>query len=403
MVVVLLQLVLLIVRSVEVILTEQEDNSQKGTNGTCFETAFLTISPNVKVLYIDKGETFILTVQLARLSWGPSQVMARTSEPNIVFIKAKYVSKEVLSTRVNRDSWEFFITGHKKLQRNKQQMETNVVVAGVSTDSKCNPHIEKKIRVIIGCPPSKSISVEEENFYKNDIVKSIMNKKYSFDDDGNLLVPYLLDDWGCPFTSLYLGNFIPGLQLMSNGKKVGLLSVDFVVHEIHGNEDFAYSNTVEKAGCSWKPQSWSEMIKKCNSCNPDSAWSRENYQSCFVEGPESQLLRDADLSIEYQVLNSAADNKLLWSSESANFYVFEAIVMDSNLSYCDLRTKFAVIIHGLPVKHILPTLVILFSTLIYLSISILVCFCIHYYSLKYKLGVEKKLQIMDEILKQKEK
>lgn len=117
-------------------------------------------------------------------------------------------------------------------------------------------------------------------------------------------------------------------------------------------------------------QSWEKMINAMKGGSIESAWSRENYQSCFQESSDSSISA-ANLDKQYEILNSSgAASHIVWNDVGT--FVFLLKVLDPEFSFCNLTLEFGVQVHGVrSAMQEIPTFVVLGSACLTIIILVL--------------------------------
>ncbi|XP_020603545.1 cation channel sperm-associated protein subunit delta-like [Orbicella faveolata] len=138
------------------------------------------------------------------------------------------------------------------------------------------------------------------------------------------------------------------------------VDVNYIMWEQHGRAGYKYSATMKEAGCISEAQSWEKMIRgSTQEETMESAWSKENYQSCFQQ---NSPLSVANLDQPYEILNSSeASSHIVWSDVGT--FVFTLKVIDPDFSFCNLTMEFGVQVYGAgSAMEEIPTFVVLGSS-----------------------------------------
>lgn len=141
------------------------------------------------------------------------------------------------------------------------------------------------------------------------------------------------------------------------------VDVNFIMWEQHRRAGYKYSRTMKEAGCISEAQSWEKMIRESTQeeSRMETAWSMENYQSCFQQSPNYPL-SVANLDQPYEILNSSeAASHIVWNDVGT--FVFTLKVIDPDFSFCNLTTEFGVQVYGAQsAMEEIPTFVVLGSS-----------------------------------------
>ncbi len=228
-------------------------------------------------------------------------------------------------------------------------------------------------RVMMGCPPGRHIRVEGVSFNPEDCPNfksggSQNDFGHSFSIwtylrpgatvDSSLAVglsSYDIDTFGCP-VSVYHGTtgYKPTLYMYDGPTKVKRVDGDFVVYELRGRTDFGYSWTESAASCTHGSQTWSIMADQSSGDAVDS-WTSTNYIPCTSDTSLSYGSDDV-----YEILSESTENALKFTSNGADgVYVFRAVVVDPDFSYCDLTVDFALDTYGAPLSVFVTFVVVL--------------------------------------------
>ncbi|KAL0979125.1 hypothetical protein UPYG_G00181060 [Umbra pygmaea] len=236
-----------------------------------------------------------------------------------------------------------------------------------------------KSHIIMGCPPKKHLQISTKgNACSKGIITQdqLMNNfsyvipKAAYDPllqfrpgsaNSNLHVPYSFTEYLCPQLAYTDTPWIPTLEVWNNNEFKELGQTDFVLYEVNGMHNYRYLQSAKDAKCVSQPQNWTTMMRQqLNGLKPNTAWNRGNYMSCKDKnGPPL-----TDPEAEYQVLNPASNNRILFPNYNG-IYTFKAIVVDPRYSYCNLSTTFTVYVHGgvstKPLSSLVSRIVILFT------------------------------------------
>ncbi|XP_062406957.1 cation channel sperm-associated auxiliary subunit delta-like isoform X2 [Sardina pilchardus] len=229
----------------------------------------------------------------------------------------------------------------------------------------CNKLNPQKAHVIMACPPGKHIRVMRnstacsrgtftpeqlrDNFTYT-IPKEVYDPGLHFrpnQADKDLTIKYSYFDHLCPLLVYYDMPWRPTFELWEGDTFLEVVKADFVMFERHGMHNYKYLQTAKTAKCVSQPQDWISMLQL--NAHMDSTWTNQNYRSCKdYHGPSL-----TDPNAEYQVLSQESRNKIAFSNYNG-MYLFTAIVVDPDYSFCSLRTTFTVYVYGAFPKRILP-------------------------------------------------
>ncbi|XP_067942008.1 cation channel sperm-associated auxiliary subunit epsilon-like [Watersipora subatra] len=157
---------------------------------------------------------------------------------------------------------------------------------------------------------------------------------------------------GCP---IFVGNeepFRPVLEMYDYNKFVKLVKADFVLWEVNGRVDYAYTHNAEQMLCLRSAQSWSKMRELSNySLPPEELWGADNYMSCYHLDEDDEYITEEEHHLKYEVLNYTSPNRITFNHDYDSLLVFKVKVVDSQSSFCDLSATFAVTIKGIVVPR----------------------------------------------------
>eukprot|EP00003_Mantamonas_plastica_P031978 TRINITY_DN850_c1_g1_i1.p1 TRINITY_DN850_c1_g1~~TRINITY_DN850_c1_g1_i1.p1 ORF type:complete len:276 (+),score=69.39 TRINITY_DN850_c1_g1_i1:412-1239(+) len=236
-------------------------------------------------------------------------------------------------------------------------------------------------RVRVGCPPTRKLRVSFSQFancddfkpggarHKYTVPGSVSNRDFSGTASAvDQQLEYDYAKLGCPLRVFYgVSSFLPRFDIYDGETKISSLNADYVIWDTNGRFDITYNATALDVGCSNNPQTWDQQLAKSNK-NPDSAWSRSSYQSCFTpyKGQQNEADRNTELGqIRYNILNATGYNALRFIQRDGMF-IFKARVVDPSVSYCELEIEFGVEVYGGPLNELVTTLALLGTIVIIL-------------------------------------
>ncbi|RMX37380.1 hypothetical protein pdam_00013806, partial [Pocillopora damicornis] len=194
------------------------------------------------------------------------------------------------------------------------------------------------------------------------VVSSGQQRKISHENDevSDKTVVYDLLKLGCPLSVQSSEPFKPIIDVYDGETFVKEVDVNYVLWEQHGRAGYKYSKTMKEVGCMREAQSWEKMINSMKGGSIESAWSRENYQTCFQESADGSISAD-NLYERYEILNSSgAASHIVWTDVGT--FVFLLKVLDPEFSFCNLTVEFGVQVHGVrSAMQEIPTFVVLGS------------------------------------------
>ncbi|XP_033010679.1 cation channel sperm-associated protein subunit delta [Lacerta agilis] len=214
--------------------------------------------------------------------------------------------------------------------------------------------------IVVGCSPKKHIKISESTtacnrglfqdiVLQNSFVYSINRAVYDPQFLGrkklaqpNLNITYRYDLWRCPILLYYDSPWLPILELWDNDEFIEYVSADFVLYEIHGMHNYDYLLNEVEAECRTAAQNWISIMTEDPGREPSDMWNRLLYENCKIAKENGPL---PSASRPYHVLNMNEKNRILFPQYNG-IYVFKAIVVDTQYSYCDLTTVFSVYVHG---------------------------------------------------------
>lgn len=258
--------------------------------------------------------------------------------------------------------------------------ESITVLFGVeafSEDHSCVT-LKTETNVTVGCPFNRHIVSRGKptrcSSFKNFsyVISSGQQREISPENDevSDKTVAYDLLKLGCPLSVQSNEPFKPIIDLYDGETFVKEVDANYVLREQHGRTGYKYSKTMKEAGCMREAQSWEKMINAMKGGSIESAWSRENYQSCFQESSDSSISA-ANLDKQYEILNSSgAASHIVWNDVGT--FVFLLKVLDPEFSFCNLTLEFGVQVHGVrSAMQEIPTFVVLGSACLTIIILVL--------------------------------
>ncbi|KAG8511809.1 Cation channel sperm-associated protein subunit epsilon, partial [Galemys pyrenaicus] len=220
----------------------------------------------------------------------------------------------------------------------------------------------------------EAIRFKNEGCLQHDLFYIIEKSYLRHQPRKNLRVKYDWNKYGCPLKLDFRKTFHPLLQLYNKNGYVEDINVNFIVWEIHGRNDYSFSNTMEKSGCLHEAQTWETMTELNKDLPLEDAWGPQNYKHCF----SYSIGKPGDLNQPYEIINKSNYNHLVWPVDHAGMYVFSVKILDPNYSFCNLTATFAIETSGLipsPSGYLVGALLFLLMLIVF---SILVLSYFHY-------------------------
>lgn len=120
--------------------------------------------------------------------------------------------------------------------------------------------------------------------------------------------------------------FQPLIQLFDDSGFIEDVAVNFIVWEIHGRDDYSYSNTMKQSGCLNEAQTWKTMIALNKDLPLGEVWGPKNYRPCFSYA----IGKPGDLDQPYEIINISNNNHIFWPLRHSGMYVFCVKILDPN-------------------------------------------------------------------------
>ncbi|XP_037366206.2 cation channel sperm-associated auxiliary subunit epsilon-like [Talpa occidentalis] len=247
-----------------------------------------------------------------------------------------------------------------------------------SENGKTCPIAQKVFQIAVGCDTSKYIAIKgfkNEGCLQHDLFYIIEKSYLRHQPQKNLRVKYDWNKYGCPLKlDFRKKSFHPLLQLYNDSGYVEDITVNFIVWEIHGRNDYSFSNTMKKSGCLHEAQTWKSMTELNKDLPLEDAWGPQNYKHCFSYA----IGKPGDLNQPYEIINKSNHNHLVWPMDHAGMYVFRVKILDPNYSFCNLTATFAIETPGViprPSGYVVGAILFLLMLIVF---SILVLSYFHY-------------------------
>ena len=315
----------------------------------------------IPTLYLDRDENMIFETTLISKTWTRADYLIITTNPELVDVATEIVEEDYPSKGVTRTRMRTVVQQQGPHSFNSQSIglaDVRLVASEGNNILGCTTKAEQMKHFVVGCPATKSIRIridkqmEDCDLFKNFsyvIRKSQFDPSFMEGTNGvtwqDKEVKYDYNKYGCPMRTHISSTFKPTIDLFDGDRRMGELKSDFVMFELNGVHDYTYSMTVQRAHCLGNSQSWISMMKNQSEerRSPFTAWNNRNYKDCHqtyfpLDGSFSQ-------SPPYEVLNSNQDNQIVWRTK-AEIFIFQVIVVDPAISFCDLRTEFAIFVEG---------------------------------------------------------
>ncbi|XP_077988239.1 cation channel sperm-associated auxiliary subunit delta-like [Glandiceps talaboti] len=315
--------------------------------------------------YLDTRTSLNLTVTLITKPWLDNHLLISVSQPSLVISQTIVHRDEVIGSGIvakrqvceQCPKWQTLVHSDEVIGNGivakKQTFELTAASSSVASSIftnfisiratavysglSCKVTPELVTDVAIGCPPAHNIRVRNKPDQCNEKVTEFAVSS----GDSVVMVKYNYTKWGCPVQVYYTDNFQPIIDLYDGEDFMEKVTVDYVVQEEFNRTVANYKLTPRTAGCIAEPQTWMSMLT--NTSDPDLAWTRDNYESCMNQDRADRVGPPRPRQ-QYEVLSSANGNSLSWAHNS--YYVYTVTVLDPQFSFCQLRTKFAVRVHG---------------------------------------------------------
>ncbi|CAD5123467.1 DgyrCDS11813 [Dimorphilus gyrociliatus] len=249
---------------------------------------------------------------------------------------------------------------------NDKEQIGNILITHRMNFGQCNARKASKIVTITsGCPPTKHIRLvskkyelltpaqrylrESEKMSDGELVRSMSKDEMADYQMGY----YNYNKYGCPWRIFYSIGFRPKFDIYENNERVKRYDGDFTIFETRGLKLYRYNKKAKDVGCKKPAQNWREMLR-INS-NPEEAWNRSNYESCFKSN--EQEFDSKQLNEEYEILNSSSDNYIDLNAFNG-ILLFDVYGLDKRETSCYLKTSFAIEVYGAPVRSNLTPLAV---------------------------------------------
>ncbi|XP_069784099.1 cation channel sperm-associated auxiliary subunit delta-like [Narcine bancroftii] len=324
--------------------------------------------------YIDLNESFNYGVAYVPKSKDEGLFLILVTDPFLVTYQAEIEQNELMYDVYGSLSLNISvkllpasrIVKYDFLERMFPSELSTLIVDVLHKDILCRRMPAITIFLIVGCPPFKEILVSKRvtacskglldpsklhNNYTYLIKKKFYDPTFSFQSkqaDKDLTVKYDYATLGCPLVAHYSSPWSPELQLWYEGNFVEVVSVEYVLFEVNGINDYSYELHVIDVPCISEVQNWTYMISQQTKPNPHTAWNSKvvsyksiNFRSCLEPGPP----KTASDFAEYQVMGGQFRNYIHFSKRNG-IYIFKAIVVNPKYSFCDLSVTFSVFVYG---------------------------------------------------------
>ncbi|KAM5237701.1 cation channel sperm-associated auxiliary subunit epsilon [Ctenodactylus gundi] len=222
--------------------------------------------------------------------------------------------------------------------------------------SKTCPTAQKVFQIGVGCDTSKFIQVKGQVYSEKDKVKlpgqleSVGVLPLQKGRRRGKKIRYDWERYGCPLKLDANENFQPSIELFDENGFVEVVAVNFILWEIHGRNDYSYTNTMKQSGCLHEAQTWKTMTERNKSLPLEDAWGPQNYRSCFSYA----IGKPGDLNQPYEIINISNKNHIYWPLGNSGMYVFRVKIVDPNYSFCNLTAIFAIETIGV-IPSVTPT------------------------------------------------
>uniref|UniRef100_T1IZ21 Very long-chain specific acyl-CoA dehydrogenase, mitochondrial n=1 Tax=Strigamia maritima TaxID=126957 RepID=T1IZ21_STRMM len=353
-----------------------EKNSFFPKNMMKCTTSFFHLSLPVDDIYLDKADSLTINA---------THVHKIGYEHNLAVTVAMATSLKhevaTISTRQNTVTGftEDILVDFKRLQKPKKRdyplLVNRVHMYASKEPLGCDIPVHEVAHVSIGCPAQRRLVVK--NKQDAPLTPTYFSKKrYPFatvTSDGSIEVVYNVTTFGCPLVTSLLEPLIPIVHLHDGNKNLGPIDGDFTVFSIFGHKDYTFTKNPVDAGCSVAPQTWSRMMRANK--DPRIAWTGANYVPCYTNPGKITGSEHVDITEDYEIINSTNENGINILSSSDQLTFFELVLLDPDLSFCDLRTNFAVHnVYSLQVWNTWAPLVVCFCFLIICLIILIAVF-----------------------------
>ncbi|XP_074657290.1 cation channel sperm-associated auxiliary subunit delta-like [Tubulanus polymorphus] len=322
-----------------------------------------------ELLYIDKGELFLLETTLTAKTWEDNILTMSVSNQHLVKVRSEYAKNEITMEGTHTQVLLTSLTQENKHDAGVREdgllgLRSSLVHPSLECDSGASQAIGN---VVVGCPPSKHIKIRSnattcaklKNYdytvtpadYDLTFLRGINGKPSE-----SLSLHYNNLKYGCPIKAYVFEPFLPTFDLYDGDKFIEQIKADFVLYEINGIHAYKYGQTFSEARCKQTTQSWKTMLQQQTNPDPRTAWTRQNYVNC-TKANNFPNQRNQSFDDQFEVLCADCPNRVEFTDLNGIF-IFEAIVVDPDYSFCDLRTRFSVEVYGASLKQDIPELAI---------------------------------------------
>nr|XP_023404928.1 cation channel sperm-associated protein subunit epsilon [Loxodonta africana] len=290
--------------------------------------------------FLDKREVLPFWVQMTYPENVGLHIILESYGPKIIKEKRKFTfeiilgqcTKTMISTFSQAVNYEA-VGDYFKLQ----DQTSGLVLYNVqpSRYSKACITPKKVFQVAVGCNSKKYIAVK--GFSKKGCLRH--NFSYVIENPFDSKAR-ALNRLSYPKLSFYV--FAISFRFDDNGY-VEDVTVNFIVWEIHGRDDYSFNTTMRKHGCLNEAQTWKSMTELNKHLPLEKAWGPENYKHCFSYA----IGKPGDLNQPYEIINKSNYNHIIWPLDHSGMYVFGVKILDPNYSFCNLTAIFAIETFGL--------------------------------------------------------
>ncbi|XP_053515588.1 cation channel sperm-associated auxiliary subunit epsilon isoform X2 [Artibeus jamaicensis] len=245
---------------------------------------FVAFTTNIFYVFyfLDKGQNLTVWAQIVYPENIGLYIIVESYGPKLLKIK-KQIHYEIVSGYCTKTMFITFsqtvkyeaVNDYFKLQY--QNTGVMLIQTRPSEYTKTCPVSLKVFQIAVGCDASKYIAVKGFNkrctphdFYYI-IEKSYLRNRPS----KNLRVQYNWQKYGCPLRLNFREKFHPLIELYSDEGFVEDVSVNFIVWEIHGRNDYSFNTTMAKTGCLHEAQTWKSMIELNRDLPLEKVWGPE--------------------------------------------------------------------------------------------------------------------------------
>ncbi|XP_068729592.1 cation channel sperm-associated auxiliary subunit epsilon-like [Montipora capricornis] len=305
---------------------------------------YLRFTTNItpELHFMDKGDEKTIWAELIHQRSTPNHIRLEISQSDVLRISTEDRTEHYQGIITQNKTFTFSYelrNGTSILKSPYKSTSVSVQLLPSVGELICENDIQI-LHINIGCPLSKSIVIRNCSAPLGEGPILLLSQGEIKDGPSPCHLSAALDERFKLIVDLYEG-----------GKFVQEVLEDYIVWEETGRTEFGYSATTSEVGCLHEAQTWQKMTGN-HSEDQGKAWSQSNYRSCFTPGVNE---KNFDGSQSYEILNSTGLSQLVF--KGSGWFHFHLRIVGTHLSFCELSTRFSVVVTGSEGKDFLPLVV----------------------------------------------